>query len=118
MSDEGLQQARDKMADAGVDATAIEVFSHYYRLVESGETGMIRESDIDPLDMDALADVDVGALLDRALAVRLRRLPPGPLDQAATRRVVSALVRQGFDAGAVFSRLRTRASQTPAESDD
>ena len=62
---------------------------------------------------DALADVDVDALLDRALAARLRRLPPGPLDQAATRRVVSALVRQGFDAGAAFSRLRTRAAKTP-----
>src|SRR3712207_6538312 len=59
MSDSGLQQARDKMAAAGVDPVAIEVFSHYYRLVESGETGMVPESTIDPLDMQALADVDV-----------------------------------------------------------
>jgi UTP--glucose-1-phosphate uridylyltransferase len=59
MSDEGLQQARDKMAAAGVDPVAVEVFAHYYRLVESGETGMVPESTIEPLDMDALADVVV-----------------------------------------------------------
>ncbi|CAA9339450.1 MAG: UTP--glucose-1-phosphate uridylyltransferase [uncultured Nocardioidaceae bacterium] len=59
MSDEGLQQARDKMTAAGVDPVAIEVFSHYYRLVESGETGMVPEDTIDPLDMEALADVEV-----------------------------------------------------------
>ena len=59
MSDAGLQQARAKMEAEGVDATAIEVFSHYYRLVESGESGMVPEDTIDPVDMDALADVEV-----------------------------------------------------------
>jgi UTP--glucose-1-phosphate uridylyltransferase len=59
MSDDGLQQARDKMAAEDVDPVAIEVFSHYYRLVESGETGMVPEDTIEPLDMEALADVDV-----------------------------------------------------------
>ena len=59
MSDEGLQQARDKMSAAGVDPVAVEVFAHYYRLVESGETGMIPESTIEPLDSAALADADV-----------------------------------------------------------
>ncbi|HEU4515330.1 MAG TPA: UTP--glucose-1-phosphate uridylyltransferase, partial [Nocardioidaceae bacterium] len=59
MSDQGLQQAREKMEAAGVDPVAVDVFSHYYRLVESGETGMVPESTIDPLDMEALADVDV-----------------------------------------------------------
>jgi UTP--glucose-1-phosphate uridylyltransferase len=59
MSDEGLQQARAKMEKAGVDPAAIDVFAHYYRQVESGETGMIPESSIEPLEMDALADVDV-----------------------------------------------------------
>ena len=59
MGSNALNQARDKMADAGVDPVAIEVFAHYYRLVENGETGMIPESTIEPLDMEALADVDV-----------------------------------------------------------
>lgn len=59
MGSPGLKRARAKMADAGVEETAIEVFSHYYRLLEHGETGMIPESSIDPLDMESLADVTV-----------------------------------------------------------
>jgi UTP--glucose-1-phosphate uridylyltransferase len=59
MSDQGLEQARAKMTAEGVDPVAIEVFAHYYRLVESGETGMVPESTIEPLDMEALADVEV-----------------------------------------------------------
>ncbi len=59
MSDEGLEQARAKMAAEGVDPVAIEVFSHYYRLVERGETGMVPEDSIEPLDMEALADLEV-----------------------------------------------------------
>jgi len=58
MSDEGLRQARQKMADAGVDPTAIDVFEHYYRMVESGEPGMIPESTLEPVDIPALADVE------------------------------------------------------------
>ena len=58
MSDEGLQQARDKMADAGVDPVAIDVFAHYYRMVESGETGMIPESTSSRSTWPALADVE------------------------------------------------------------
>ncbi|QWC84151.1 UTP--glucose-1-phosphate uridylyltransferase [Nocardioidaceae bacterium] len=61
MSDEGLQAAREKMRAEGIDDTAIEVFSHYYRQLESGETGMVPEDSIEPLDMEALADVEVSA---------------------------------------------------------
>jgi UTP--glucose-1-phosphate uridylyltransferase len=59
MSDQGLRQARRKMEAAGVDPVAIDVFGHYYRLLESGETGMVPESTIEPLDMESLADVKV-----------------------------------------------------------
>jgi UTP--glucose-1-phosphate uridylyltransferase len=55
----GLIQARDKMVAAGVDEVAIETFAHYYRLLEHGETGMIPESTIDPVDMESLAAVEV-----------------------------------------------------------
>ena len=58
MSDEGLRQAREKMAEADVDPAAIDVFEHYYRMVESGETGMIPESTIEPVDIPALAEVE------------------------------------------------------------
>jgi UTP--glucose-1-phosphate uridylyltransferase len=76
MSDQGLQQARDKMAAEGVDPVAIEVFAHYYRLLESGETGMIPEDTIEPLDMEALADVDVpddvaAAAIGRTVVIKL-----------------------------------------------
>jgi UTP--glucose-1-phosphate uridylyltransferase len=59
MGSQALQRARDKMADAGVDPTATEVFTHYFRQLEAGETGMIPESTIEPHDMESLADVEV-----------------------------------------------------------
>ena len=37
------------MLAAGVSAPAIEVFSRFYELLESGETGVIREDTIEPL---------------------------------------------------------------------
>ncbi len=55
----GLALAREKMVAAGVDPLAVEVFAHYFRLLERGETGMIPESTIAPLEMPSLADVDV-----------------------------------------------------------
>lgn len=60
MSDSGLRQAQDTMTAAGVDPTAIEVFTHYYRELEAGATGLIPEDTIEPLlDPPALADVTV-----------------------------------------------------------
>jgi UTP--glucose-1-phosphate uridylyltransferase len=59
MSDKGLRMCKEKMGAAGVDPAAIEVFAHYYRLVQHGETGMIPESTIEPIDMESLSDVDV-----------------------------------------------------------
>ncbi|HCB03212.1 MAG TPA: UTP--glucose-1-phosphate uridylyltransferase [Nocardioides sp.] len=69
MGSSGLNRARDKMAAAGVDEVAIETFAHYFRLLEHGETGMIPESSIEPVDMEALADVEV-AEPDAAAAIR------------------------------------------------
>jgi UTP--glucose-1-phosphate uridylyltransferase len=69
MGSAGLNRARDKMVAAGVDEVAIETFAHYYRLLEHGETGMIPESAIEPVDMPALADVEVS---DEDAAAALR----------------------------------------------
>ena len=66
MSDEGLRAAREKMSAEGVDQTAVEVFSHYYRLVESGESGMIPEDSIEPINIPAIDDVDQGGTPDTA----------------------------------------------------
>ena len=65
----GLDLARAKMQDAGVDPVAIDTFAHYYRLLEHGETGMIPEDTIEPLDMESLADVEVD---DEAAAEAIR----------------------------------------------
>ena len=70
MGSPGLNRARDKMVAAGVDEVAIETFAHYYRLLEHGETGMIPESPIEPLDMESLADVEV---CDEDAAAAIRR---------------------------------------------
>jgi UTP--glucose-1-phosphate uridylyltransferase len=57
------------MAAAGVDEVAIETFAHYFRLLEHGETGMIPESAIEPVDMESLRDVEVSDD-DAASAIR------------------------------------------------
>ena len=57
------------MEDAGIDPVAIDTFAHYYRLLEHGETGLIPESTIEPIDMEALADVEVD---DEAASAALR----------------------------------------------
>jgi UTP--glucose-1-phosphate uridylyltransferase len=69
MSAAGLARAREKMSDAGIDPVAIDTFAHYYRLLEHGETGLIAESSIEPLDMESLADVEVD---DEAAVAALR----------------------------------------------
>ena len=56
MSDEGRQQAIDKMRANGVAEAAIEVFGDYYRKLEAGETGLIREDDIEPLTDPPMLD--------------------------------------------------------------
>ena len=61
MGSPGLIKARNKMLDAGVDPLAVETFAHYYRLLEHGETGMIPESTIEPVDMPALTGTEVAA---------------------------------------------------------
>ncbi|WP_240044635.1 UTP--glucose-1-phosphate uridylyltransferase, partial [Nocardioides albidus] len=72
----GLEKARAKMLDAGVDPVAIETFAHYYRLLEHGETGMIPEATIDPVDMESLDDVEVSddvaaEAVGRTVAIKL-----------------------------------------------
>lgn len=66
----GLDLARAKMRDAGVDEVAVDTFAHYYRLLEHGETGMIPEASIEPLEMESLADVEVP---DEVAAEAIRR---------------------------------------------
>ncbi len=69
MSDSGLALARRKMEAAGVDPLAIDVFADCYRRVEGGDSGMVDEAGIRPLQMDALDHRRVSQeLARRALA--------------------------------------------------
>lgn len=59
MGSPGLAAAVAKMQAAQVEDAAIRTFAHYYRQLEHGETGMIPESAIEPVDLPALRDVEV-----------------------------------------------------------
>ncbi|CAN5338506.1 UTP--glucose-1-phosphate uridylyltransferase [soil metagenome] len=76
MGSAGLNRARDKMAAAGVDEIAIETFAHYFRLLEHGETGMVPESSIEPVEMPSLTSVEVdddvaGAAIRKTAVIKL-----------------------------------------------
>ncbi len=60
MSENGLTAAQGKMRDAGVAEQAIDVFSHYYKALEDGATGLIPEDTIEPLtEVDSIDDVEI-----------------------------------------------------------
>jgi len=62
MSAAGLTQAQEKMHSAGINTAAIDVFSHYYKELEAGATGLILEDSIEPLlTPDALEGLDISA---------------------------------------------------------
>ncbi|GMA26005.1 hypothetical protein GCM10025864_37640 [Luteimicrobium album] len=74
----GLDLARDKMRDAGVPDVAIKVFEHGYHLLEEGATGILPESDVEPLtdvahaeDLDAEGDDDAREALGRTALIKL-----------------------------------------------
>ncbi|MGI8702644.1 MAG: UTP--glucose-1-phosphate uridylyltransferase [Nocardioidaceae bacterium] len=77
MSAEGLQAAVAKMESAGVHPTAIAVFSHYYKQLETGATGLVAEADIRPLESppalrDAtVTDAQAREVLDATVAIKL-----------------------------------------------
>ena len=67
----GLALAQQKMRDADVAATAVDVFTRFYGLLESGSTGVVPEADVDPLtDVPRLDDLQVD---DAAAAEALAR---------------------------------------------
>ncbi|WP_194948058.1 UTP--glucose-1-phosphate uridylyltransferase [Actinomyces trachealis] len=60
MSENGLTAAQDKMRVGGVAEQAIDVFTHYYRALEAGATGLIPEETIEPLtEIDSIDDVEI-----------------------------------------------------------
>src|SRR3954452_286367 len=73
MSADGLKASVEKMEAEGIPEAAINTFRHYYEQLESGETGMLPEDSIEPVD----EVVEFGDLpeedgpLDRAVVLKL-----------------------------------------------
>ncbi|MEA2402122.1 MAG: UTP--glucose-phosphate uridylyltransferase [Thermoleophilaceae bacterium] len=69
-----MTAAVDKMRAEGLPEIAIETFAHYEQLLRSGEQGVIRESEIEPLtelpDASELPEGD-GAALDQVVVLKL-----------------------------------------------
>jgi UTP--glucose-1-phosphate uridylyltransferase len=74
VSEAGLTAAVEKMHADGVPHAAMASFSHYYRQLESGDTGMLAESEVEPVtslpDAAELPEVD-GVPLDRVAILKL-----------------------------------------------
>src|SRR5215218_5483238 len=73
MSAEGLKASVEKMEAEGIPEAAIDTFKHYYEQLESGETGMLPEDSIDPVeDVVSLGDLpEEDGPLDQAVVLKL-----------------------------------------------
>jgi regulatory protein len=56
----------------------------------------------------AVTEVDEAALLERAIAKRLKETPITSLDAKGQARLIRQLITQGFEPAAVFARLRRK----------
>jgi UTP--glucose-1-phosphate uridylyltransferase len=74
MSDDGLREAIEKMEAEGLGQAAIDTFAHYYEQVREGASGMLPESEIEPVEdlptLDELPDGDP-ELVDAAVVIKL-----------------------------------------------
>ena len=70
---DGLKASVEKMRREGLPDAAIDTFQHYYEQLAQGATGMLPESEIEPVEdvqeLDALPDAD--APLDQAVVLKL-----------------------------------------------
>ena len=96
------------------DAVRIKSRGRNRTLRELGELG-VGTNDAQHAVDDAYAAVDEADLLDRALGRRL----PGPIENRAQyRRLYSALLRQGFESGAVVAALKAKMALTTQTDDE
>jgi UTP--glucose-1-phosphate uridylyltransferase len=70
---DGLQASVEKMRREGLPDAAIDTFRHYYEQLAAGETGMLPESEIEPVeDVQELDDLPEGdPPLDEAVVIKL-----------------------------------------------
>ncbi len=75
MTADGLTASVEKMRAAGVHQAAIDTFRHYYERLAAGETGLLPESEIEPLrdvpDAERLSEDAPAELVDQAVVVKL-----------------------------------------------
>jgi UTP--glucose-1-phosphate uridylyltransferase len=75
VTDEGLQASIDKMRRDDVGEAAVQAFADAYERLRGGETGVLPEAEIEPVDelpgADELADADAAEALDRAVVIKL-----------------------------------------------
>src|SRR3954469_3467958 len=70
---DGLQASLEKMRREGIPDAAVKTFEHYYEQLREGETGMLPESEIEPVtDVQDLDDLPEGdPPLDEAVVIKL-----------------------------------------------
>ena len=72
---DGLEACLEKMRDADLADVAIVTFAEYYRQLEAGETGLIAEAEIEPVDdLPDVAEIAAEApaeLLDQTVVIKL-----------------------------------------------
>ena len=70
---EGLEASVGKMRREGLPDASIDTFRHYYEQLAEGATGMLPESEIEPVEeVDDLESLpDAGAPLDEAVVIKL-----------------------------------------------
>src|SRR3954464_14124307 len=70
---DGLQASVEKMRREGLPDAAIDTFTHYYEQLAEGETGMLPESEIEPVEkIQELEELPEGdPPLDQAVVLKL-----------------------------------------------
>src|SRR3954451_7889501 len=75
MVNEGLQAAEEKMRREGVPDAAIATFRYYYEQLVAGESGMLPDSELEPIEdipeADALPEEADAEALDPAVVIKL-----------------------------------------------
>jgi UTP--glucose-1-phosphate uridylyltransferase len=72
---DGRAECVEKMEAEGLPQAAVDTFTHYYDRLVAGETGLLRESEIEPLtdvpDAAELTDEPSAEVLDQAVVIKL-----------------------------------------------
>jgi UTP--glucose-1-phosphate uridylyltransferase len=75
VTSDGLTASVEKMRREGLGDAAVATFEHYYERLRSGETGVLAEDELEPVDdvpsFAGLPDADAAEALDRTVVLKL-----------------------------------------------